>query len=238
MAPLSAGQTRPMEWRGVLDAAADLAWGGSCAGCGRPGPVCCPACAARVRELVPRPLAEVAGRPATWARGDYADELRALILACKERQGLGLVPLLGELVLGSTAALVRERWPGGPVLLVPVPSARATVAERGFDLTWMLAKRTAGRLGRLGLDVRAARVLALAGDSRDQVGLGVVDRAANRRRSMHVRPTDPGQVVLLDDIVTTGATLTDAARALTRAGHRVLGAAVIAATPRLDGRGR
>lgn len=222
----------------MLDAAADLAWGGSCAGCGRPGPVCCPTCADAVRALVPRPLPEVAGCPATWARGDYAEELRAVILACKERQGLGLVPLLGELVLGSAAALLRERWAGGPLLLVPVPSARATVAERGFDLTWMLARRTARRLGRLGLGVRPRRALVLAGDSRDQVGLGVADRAANRRRSMRALPGEPGQVVLIDDIVTTGATLSDAARALTRAGHRVLGAAVVAATPRLDGRGR
>ncbi len=45
-----------------------------------------------------------------WARGEYADELRALILACKERQGLGLVPLLTELVVGSAAAVLGY-WP-------------------------------------------------------------------------------------------------------------------------------
>ena len=41
-----------------------------------------------------------------------ADELRALILACKERQGLGLVPLLAELAVGSVAAVLREREKG------------------------------------------------------------------------------------------------------------------------------
>ncbi|HMQ37286.1 MAG TPA: phosphoribosyltransferase family protein [Micropruina sp.] len=225
-----------MGWRGVLDAAADLAWGGSCAGCGRPGPVCCPACAGTVRALVPRPVPAGDGRAPTWARGDYAGELRALILACKERQGLGLVPLLGDLLLGSAAAVVRDRWPGGPVLLVPVPSARATVAERGFDLTWLLARRTARGLARLGLDVRPRRALVLAGESRDQAGLGVADRTANRRRSMRALPVQAAQVVLVDDIVTTGATLTDAHRALGECGHRLLGAAVVAATPRLDGR--
>lgn len=220
----------------MLDAAADLAWGGCCAACGRPGPVCCPDCARAVRALAPRPVPVGDGRPLTWARGDYAGELRALILACKERQGLTLVPLLGDLVLGSAAALVRERWRSGPVLLVPVPSARATVAERGFDLTWSMARRAARRLARLGLDVRPKRALTLSGDSRDQVGLSVADRAANRRRSMRSLPMAAAQVVLLDDIVTTGATLADAARALERDGHALLGAAVVAATPRLDGR--
>ncbi len=225
-----------MGWRGLLEAAADLAWGGRCAGCGRPGPVCCPACAATVRGLAPRPVAAGDGGRAIWARGDYAGELRALILACKERQGLGLVPLLADLALGSAAALVHDRWRSGPVLLVPIPSSRATVAARGFDLTWLLAKRVARRLRGVGLDVRARRGLALAAGTRDQVGLDIADRTNNRLHSMRVLPGAAAQLVLVDDIVTTGATLAAATGALRSAGHRVVGAAVIAATPRLDGR--
>ncbi len=225
-----------MGWRGLVDAAADLAWGGSCAGCGRPGPVCCPGCADGVRGLPPRPVADGGVAGAIWARGEYSAELRALILACKEREGLGLVPLLGDLVLGSVAAVVHDRWRGGSVLLIPIPSSRATVAARGFDLTWLLARRTARRLARIGLDVRARRGLALASGSRDQVGLGVADRASNRRHGIRALPGAAAQVVLVDDIVTTGATLDAAAGALRAIGHRVLGAGVIAATPRLDGR--
>lgn len=224
-----------MKWRGLLEAAADLAWGGSCAGCGRPGPVCCPACARLVRGQPPRPvpLDDLAGE--VWARGEYADELRALILACKERQGLGLVPLLAELAVGSVAAVLRESWRSGPVVLLPIPSSRATVAARGFDLTWLLARGVARRLGRLGLEIRAWRGLVLTAGTRDQVGLGVVDRAVNRQHSLRALPGPAGQVVLVDDIVTTGATLTAAAQELRAAGHQLLGAGVIAATPRRDG---
>ena len=176
-------------------------------------------------------VAGAAGQPRTWARGRYDDELRAVILACKERQGLGLVPLLAELSLGSCAAALAEVWTGGPVLLVPVPSSRATVAERGFDLTFQLARRVARGLRPLGLDAAAGRLLRLTA-GRDQVGLSVTDRAANRAHSMRAVPGRPGAVLLLDDIVTSGATLTEASRALSAAGRDVLGAAVLAATPR------
>ncbi len=225
-----------MSWRGLLDAAADLAWGGRCAGCGHPGPVCCRACADLVRGRQPRPvsLVEVAG---IWARGDYADELRALILACKERQGLGLVPLLTELALGSTAAVLRERWRTGPVVLMPIPSSRAAVAARGFDLTWLLARGIARRLRGLGLNIRARRGLALASGTRDQVGLGVAERASNRQHSLRALAGEAAQVVLVDDIITTGATVTAAAHELSAAGHRLLGVGVIAATVRRDGHG-
>lgn len=226
-----------MTWRGLLDAAADLAWGGSCAGCGHPGPVCCPDCARLVRAQLPRrvPLDEPAG--GVWARGEYADELRALILACKERQGLGLVPLLADLALGSVAAAVQDGWRTGPVVLIPVPSTRAAVAARGFDLTWLLAKGVARQLGRLGMEVRCRRGLALVSGTRDQVGLGVADRAANRQHSLRALPAPAAQVVLVDDIITTGATVTTAARELGAVGHHVIGVGVIAATRRRDGRG-
>ncbi len=225
-----------MTWRGLLDAAADLAWGGSCAGCGRAGPVCCPTCAQAVRGEVPRPvpLDDLAGQ--VWARGEYADELRALILACKERQGLGLVPLLTELVVGSTAAVLREGWRDGPVMLTPIPSTRAAVAARGFDLTWLLARGVARRLRRLGMETRPRRGLTLVSGTRDQVGLGVADRAANRQHSLRALPSSPAQVVLVDDIITTGATVTAATRELHALGHQVIGVGVIAATARRDGR--
>ena len=72
--------------------------------------------------------------------------------------------------------------------------------------------------------------------------LGVADRERNVAGSMRLRPADERRiagrtVLLVDDVVTTGATLREAARALTAAGARVLGAAAVASTP-LHTRGR
>ena len=80
-------------WRELAAAAADLAWGGACAACGTPGPVVCPDCESRLRSLAPAAVTVRHGVPPTYARGAYADDLRAVILACKERQGLRLVQL-------------------------------------------------------------------------------------------------------------------------------------------------
>ncbi len=223
-----------MQWRTVLAAAADLAWGGACAACARPGPVLCHECADLVRSLpliVPpvRP-----GVPFTVARGEYADELRRVILACKERQGLTLLPTLAGLVVGSAAGVLHGRWSGEPLRIVPIPSARATVAGRGFDLTASMAAGVARALRRSGLAATTWAGLRQARAARDQVGLGVAERAANRRAGFTVLPAHAAPILFIDDIVTTGATLAEAAKVMEGAGHQVVGAAVVAATRRSD----
>ena len=73
-----------------------------------------------------------------------------------------------------------------------------------------------------------------AGPVRDSAGLTTAARAANLDAAMRARPPrrDGRAAVVVDDIVTTGATLREAARALRAAGWTVVGAAVVAATPR------
>jgi predicted amidophosphoribosyltransferase len=81
--------------------------------------------------------------------------------------------------------------------------------------------------------IRVKPLLALVGGRGVQKGLSVDERASNRRGSMRARgPCDGALVIVVDDVVTTGATLREAIRALEAAGAQVLAAAALASTPR------
>jgi len=204
-----------------------------CAGCGRPRTELCERCtgllggattARRVR-LSPEPP----GLPPVYAAGRYGDEVRAVVLAHKERGALGLARPLGT----ALAAAVRRVGAAGPLLLVPVPSARRAVAQRGHDATARMARATARELRRQGVPARAVTVLRQRRPVADQAGLTAAERLANLSGAMaaaggRLPLLAVAPVVLVDDLMTTGASLTVAARAVAVAGGRVAGAAVVA----------
>ncbi|MGW9453755.1 ComF family protein [Streptomyces sp. NPDC055632] len=132
---------------------------------------------------------------------------------------------------------------GGPLLLVPVPSSRRSVRARGHDPTRRIALAAAARLRRTGRDARVVPVLRQRRYVADQAGLGARGRLANLSGALEVVPGGArllaagsaaggttvgttgsaagrtagraaGTVVLVDDLMTTGASLAEAARAL------------------------
>ena len=117
-------------------------------------------------------------------------------------------------------------WLSEPPILVPIPSSRAAARQRGGDHLMRLAAEVAPQHG-----LQVLPALRLAGRGRDSAGLPAAQRAANLAHRMRAVPAAAGRPVLIvDDIVTTGATVAEAARALQAAGWQVCGAAVIAAT--------
>ncbi|MFE0380468.1 ComF family protein [Streptomyces inhibens] len=207
-----------------------------CAGCGRPRTELCAQCRRALardgrgaRRVRPRP--GPAGLPRVWAGAPYADEVRAVLLAHKERGALRLAGPLGAVLAGAVRGL---RAVGGPLLLVPVPSARRSVAGRGHDPVRRIALAAAGELRRAGAGARVLAVLRQRRAVADQAGLSARQRLANVAGALEVpggaRRLLTGQpVVLVDDLMTTGATLAEAARAVAAADGRVIGAAVVAA---------
>ncbi|HEV2087046.1 MAG TPA: phosphoribosyltransferase family protein, partial [Cryptosporangiaceae bacterium] len=105
---------------------------------------------------------------------------------------------------------------------------------RGTDHVRTLAERAADHLRRSGRAVEVCPVFAVARRTGDSVGLSAAQRSANVAGAFRVtsRPVGPATLVLVDDVVTTGATLGEAARAMAAGGAPPVGAAVVAATPR------
>ncbi|MET9777094.1 ComF family protein [Streptomyces sp. NPDC006367] len=215
----------------------DLVLPAECGGCGRARTVLCPRCRTALRGTGPcrvRPDPEPPGLPAVYAAARYADEARAALLAHKERGVLALAGPLGTALAGAVRAGLREAWADGgaarpagargPVLLVPVPSARRAVRARGHDPARRIALAAAGELRRTGTSARVCAVLRQRHAVADQSGLGARERRDNLAGALRVAPggarllggREP--VVLVDDLMTTGASLAEAARAVRAAG--------------------
>jgi predicted amidophosphoribosyltransferase len=200
----------------------DLVFPRRCVTCGNPSESFCRSCS-RSGEILRR---QVRGFPVA-AAGFYRDELRTAILSYKERNRRDLVIPLGALLVTALDALDPVSQAQPRRVLVPVPSARAVARTRGGDHVRRLG-RAAARMTRL--ELRPALTLTRA--VHDSAGLDSIERARNVAHAMVAQaPLGEGcAAVLVDDIVTTGATLSEAARALTAAGWPVHGAAVIAST--------
>lgn len=211
----------------VLAALLDLVLPASCVACDRPGAELCGACSAELLGPVvgahspsPRPP----GLPVLAVARAYDGAAKAALLAHKERARLRLVRPLGA----ALGAALQSLELSVTTLVVPVPSSRAAVRARGFDHARRLA-RAGARAAGLRSDALLVPVRAVA----DQSGLTTAGRAANLAGALRARRDLRGlDVVVVDDVVTTGATLVEASRALAAAGARVRGAACVAGTLR------
>lgn len=237
-------------WERVVGAAAaagDLVLPSRCAACHRPGPPLCRACTATLRTasegwparvtLDPCPV----GMPVCWAAAPFDGPLRMAVTAYKDEERRDLRPVLGQLLASAlTTAFAADPTlrhhvaRGEPVLLVALPTARSSRRRRGDDPVGDLARAAApgGPPGiHLAPALRHTRRVA------DQARLDRGARAANLAGAIEVsrrwREVVRGATcVLVDDVVTTGATLAEAARALRTVGAEHVVAAAVAATPR------
>lgn len=219
-----------------------------CAGCGAWDAAVCDRCrdvlsTIPVRSDMDAPMLSLPGDAGsllpTWSLADYAGPARHLVLAWK-RTGRADV---GRVILDH-ARRGAQVWAHDPdlvlgqeeVLVVPAPSGlrrrlrgMLVAADLADAVAHGLADSGALRPGRV---VRSADLLRRGGGHAHQSGLGVRQRTRNRQSGVRVLTRPAGAVVVLvDDVLTTGATLATCARRLSEAGARVAGALVVAATP-------
>ncbi|MFC0681373.1 ComF family protein [Lysobacter korlensis] len=208
----------------LLDAWAVLA-PVECAGCGRPDRAVCRSCRAALEPaLVRRSLPD--GTPAVAAL-DYTGVLRAMVLGYKEGDRTDTARVLaGPLAMAVAAA--RDLPGGAAAELVPVPTSAAAYRRRGYDPVRLLLRRAR---------LPACRVLRRTRGRIAQKALGSGERRRNAAGTMRARrPLGGRTFVLVDDVLTTGATLQECVRAVRAAGGVVVGAAALASTPLRSGR--
>lgn len=191
----------------------DLLLPAECAGCSRPELPWCPRCRA---ALGPPRLVHLRDGPSVLTAGRYTGPLRDALLRYKERGRRDLA--------GPLAELLSALLPGDPLWLVPAPSRRPAARARGGDHVLRLCRVLVEQRS----DVRVAAPLRLDRSVRDSVGLDAAQRAANLAGRVTVDEADlpppRGRVLLVDDVVTTGATLRTCRSALARKGVVVAGA--------------
>lgn len=201
------------------------------------GPVC-PRCAlpldtgegaASCEECATAPPAFATAR----ALGPYAGRLRKIVQVYKFKGYDILAQPLGQRLAGLARCMSAPAGPQENVVVVPAPSTRERNLERGYDPAVLLAQETARRLS-----LPLVRALARTSGGPAQETLDSRARRANpslrftttldfRRR----HPSRQTRVLLVDDVLTTGATLRAAARALLDAGAARVDVLVLARTP-------
>jgi ComF family protein len=188
--------------------------GESCPRCASasPGGAICGACLA-----TPPPQA------ATIAAWRYAFPADRLLHAFKYRGRLGLAEPLAEAIV----AAVTTRGSAIPDRVVAVPLARSRQRMRGYNQAQEIARRVSSRLG-----VPLANGLCRVRDTPPQAGAGLAARARNVRGAFAATMRHDGfAVAIVDDVMTTGATLAAAAGAMRDAGATRVEAWVVARTP-------
>jgi ComF family protein len=203
----------------------------ACPACGKSADTgrICPACSGSL-PWAPARLAAPPGLAALVAAAEFEAPVEGWIRRFKyPRLGLGGLDPAAAALARALALEAAARAPGPPPdLVVPVPLHPRRLRQRGFNPAGELARAIAA----------AARVrlapcaLARLRDTPSQTGLERAARRRNVRGAFRARGTVPRRIWLVDDVVTTGSTLAEAAQALRRAGARRVVGVCAARTPR------
>ncbi len=207
----------------------ELFWPAHCAGCNRVGAFACAACLRKLTLPAPRRYPVFTDLDRLIAATSLTDTAQSFVYALKYRGVQSLAAPLADRICDlinlrpDTATLF-----GSNPIIIPVPLHGTRLRERGFNQAELLARRIATNAAML-LDTTSLIRTRPTGQQAKQAG-----RAARRDNMegafavLNSAAVANRDIVLIDDVCTTGATLQDCARALKESGARSVSAIVLA----------
>ncbi|MBI4225191.1 MAG: ComF family protein [Candidatus Sungbacteria bacterium] len=236
-----------MQWLSVLKVQAlDLLFPPQCCGCGKTGMILCASCADALMRIPPQcfvchawvpPVKDAPpGRTCPRCRSHsavyaflspfaYQHAMRELVHSLKYRRNRQIAVLFADM-LASHLAAMQVVFPKDAIL-IPVPLHKARERERGFNQSFLIAKILGEKLG---IEVRRD-VLKKIKKTAPQMELTREQRLKNLHGTFAIHnplPIQGENVILIDDVKTTGATLEEAARILKKAGAKHIWATTVA----------
>lgn len=191
-----------------------------CGGCGAPGTRWCPRCAATLRVTADAPhvvTPRVDPGVPVFGLGRYAGVRRRAVVALKEHGRRDLVPPLARALALGIDRLITWGIVPAALVVVPAPTRRLSARRRGGDpVTRIAAAATAHGPG-----LQVVPALRTTAFVRDSVGLGTAARQRNIAGRVRLTAHPAGDVLVVDDVVTTGATAREAVGTLREGGVRV-----------------
>jgi len=192
-----------------------------CLICSRLGVDYCVTCIGTVKPFIARDLSELL---ACFCAGEYSGWLRDSII-CYKNGDARYAELLSQVLCNT----LKKYLPTESMTLIPIPSSAQKVRDRGYDSITNLCSKIIRENSSISID---ATNLFLRRPVLDQVGLSAAQRYGNLEGAFGTHRILSGAVMIVDDVVTTGATLNSAAKALKYAGAQRVFALALCGNPK------
>ncbi len=217
--------------RTFVDDCLDVVLSRACVHCDRPGSLVCESCAL----MIPSIAKQREFHHELWFGASYETTVREMINAHKDHGARALTSDLGLLLARAVWSASVSSSYARPVVIVPIPAHRSSLRKRGRDTVMEIAESAASQVASRGIPCVVRSLLIREIETKRNAG-----RSLRQRRDVHgtfgvrSRGVIPARVIVVDDIVTTGATVNEGVRALLKSGIGVDAISCVASTPLPD----